>query len=213
MLHLFPSGGCGKSEWEAFQKKFEKQGQEYRRLNRSRDTLQRKCDALERHNERLNQKWEDLVRVYNRMCEAGTPRPSFEPAHRILQTDQSDLGELGGSTRGMFTFMCAQLDDKLKRIQFLESKAPNDDPYFIGMGPGDDVPPYLRTKSNRVQIRNRRMPKRDVEQMIKQIWRKKDFSNKSLQRLGKQPLEMPEFFLPVLAQRIWCAKHNCGGSI
>lgn len=60
MLKLRLDGGCGKSEWEAFQKKFEKQGAEHRKLNRARDTLQRKSDGLERHNERLQVTTRDL---------------------------------------------------------------------------------------------------------------------------------------------------------
>lgn len=68
----------------------------------------------------------------------------------------------------------------------------------MGMGAGPDVPMYLRTKSSKVQIRNRRMPKRDVEQIIKQIWTKKAFSNESMQRLGKPQVEMPDFFYQYL---------------
>jgi hypothetical protein len=69
-----------------------------------------------------------------------------------------------------------------KELQQLRDLTPNNDPYFISLGDGDDVPPYLHTPKRHTQIRNRRFAKRDVEVIIKKIWKKKAFSDEQMRR-------------------------------
>ena len=66
-------------------------------------------------------------------------------------------------------YLLKRLDLTSKELQRLRDLTPNDDPYFLALGGGDDVPPYLRTAKRNQQIRNRRYAKRDVELIIKKV--------------------------------------------
>jgi hypothetical protein len=64
---------------------------------------------------------------------------------------------------------CAQVTHVVNKLNEARAVAPNNEPYHLGLGNGDGVPAYLRTEEVGVRIRNRRMPKRDVEYFVGQV--------------------------------------------
>eukprot|EP01043_Picozoa_sp_COSAG02_P063915 COSAG02_NODE_9192_length_2295_cov_1.189435_1_plen_466_part_00 len=134
---------------------------------------------------------------FEEMKQMGTPRPAVDDVCRALEMNAEELYSSGGrSTREVLAYTVLQLQRTKDELERLRGLAPNDDPYFMGLGPGGDgvvVPPYLRTKKH-AQIRNRRMPKKDVETIIKTIWKKKTFSDREMKKVGKTPKELPDFF-------------------
>ena len=82
------------------------------------------------------------------------------------------------------------------KLDDLVHLAPNNDPYHLGLGPSEKIPLHLCTPEVGTRIRNRRMPKRDVEYFVKQIFAQKTADDH--QRASKEPpLEprtMQEFF-------------------
>ena len=147
-------------------------------------------------------------------------RPAVEDLCHTLELSAEELYTAGGrSTTEVLAYTVLQLENTKAELERIRSMTPNDDPYFTGLGTGGDgvvVPPYLRTKKNAravfcgfsagysavfvlkithfADIRNRRMPKKDVEEIIHQIWKKKTFSDNQAKKANRLPKELPDFF-------------------
>ena len=95
---------------------------------------------------------------------------------QVLGTTREEALKVGpgdrASTVATFEFLLTQTVKLEQRIRELESLAPNDDPYFIGLGFGEDVMPSLRVQKGK-RIRNRRMVKRDVEHFVDKMFKRK----------------------------------------
>ena len=198
MLNVKNEGGVGKSEWDSWCKKIHTMEKSDRMQRRENDRLVREVEKKSRNEARAEARLTRMKADFHEMKAKGTPRPSVDPLLSTLEMEEKELREDAGarSSKEVFDYTCRRLKETLAELERLRSLTPNDDPYFMGLGPGTDdaeVPPYLKTKKN-AQIRNRRMPKKDVEAIIKQIWKKKTFSDQQAAKTGKAPKELPEFF-------------------
>jgi hypothetical protein len=112
------------------------------------------------------------------------------------------LGERADTTGGVIEAATERVRGVVQKLSDLENLAPNNDPYHLGLGNGDDVAPYLQTPEVGTRIRNRRMPKRDVEYFVQSMMKRKIADDK--QRLSKSPplpaRTMQEFFHVHLVQ-------------
>lgn len=203
MLKIKNEGGVGKSEWDSWCKRFHTLEKEFRMQKRENERLQRDLDKKKRDKERAEARLSRMKMDFEEMKQLGTPRPEeqVDDLCRTLEMSKDEVYSSGGrSTKKIMAYAVLQLERTKAELERIRSLAPNDDPYFMGLGPGGDgviVPPYLRTKRN-AQIRNRRMPKKDVESIIKTIWKKKTWSDNERKKLGKKPKELPEFFFDFL---------------
>ena len=201
MLKIKNEGGVGKSEWDSWCKHFHTLEKDFRMQKRENERLQRDLDKKQRNEKRAEERLRRMKIEFEEMKQMGTPRPAVDDLCRTLEMDPEELYISGGrSTKEVLAYSVLQLSRTKKELERMRSMAPNDDPYFMGLGPGGDgvaVPRYLRTKRN-AQIRNRRMPKKDVETIIKTIWKKKTFSDRERKKLGKDPKELPDFFFDYL---------------
>ena len=201
MLKIKNEGGVGKSEWDSWCKRFHTLEKDFRMQKRENERLKRDLDKKGRNEARAEARLARMKIEFEEMKHMGTPRPAVQDLCHALEMNAEELYSAGGrSTKEVLAYTVLQLENTKAELERIRSMTPNDDPYFMGLGPGGDgviVPPYLRTKKN-AQIRNRRMPKKDVESIIKTIWKKKTWSDAQMKKAGKKPKELPEFFFDFL---------------
>lgn len=133
----------------------------------------------------------------NDLRRTGTPRPNSDPIFEMLGTTREEALNIGeedrATTDGTFEFLLRHTVELEQRVRQLESLAPNDDPYFIGLGTGDDIPPYMRCEKGK-RIRNRRMVKRDVEQFVDKLFKRKGVDDKFRGEKKLEPQTFQDFF-------------------
>ena len=81
----------------------------------------------------------------------------------------------------------------------VEAYLPNQGPFFVAAGTGPKVPCYLRWSGKR--LLQRRWPKRDTENMVEDIWKKKRLQNEARDREGKPLMTMDEFLLQYMQMK------------
>ena len=163
------------------------------KLEKENENMLRKISTLEAVNAKLKEKLEALTGEVNDLRRTGTPRPNSDPIFEVLGTTREEALNIGeedrATTVGTFEFLLSQTVQLEQRIRQLESLAPNDDPYFVGLGTGDEVLPSLRVEKGR-RIRNRRMVKRDVEHFVDKLFKRKGVDDKFR---GEKKLEAQTF--------------------
>ena len=176
----------------------------------------RTISTLERDNEKMTKQLDKLTVEVMELRRTGTPRPSTEPLFELLGTTREEaLGE-NKSTEAHWDYLLSHAVKMKERVKDLEEMAPNDDPYFVGLGQGEDVStatagrllavaaltadrcceqvaPYLRVPKS-TRIRNRRMAKRDVEHFVSTMFKRKAGDDKLRQEKDQEPLSFQEFF-------------------
>ena len=156
-------GGCGKTEWESFCKRYHNLETAHRRLLRAHDQVQ--CELaqqtryVKRNNDKMRQNQQRLDVLTIQQTPRGDLRKSIAGA---LQVDPSEFRQIAGSTQDGVQLLIERLQAAERELQLLRDLTPNDDPYFLSEGSGENVPKYLRTKRRGMRIRNRRFAKRDV---------------------------------------------------
>eukprot|EP00276_Gloeochaete_wittrockiana_P023446 CAMPEP_0184363258 /NCGR_PEP_ID=MMETSP1089-20130417/138814_1 /TAXON_ID=38269 ORGANISM="Gloeochaete wittrockiana, Strain SAG46.84" /NCGR_SAMPLE_ID=MMETSP1089 /ASSEMBLY_ACC=CAM_ASM_000445 /LENGTH=826 /DNA_ID=CAMNT_0026703671 /DNA_START=15 /DNA_END=2495 /DNA_ORIENTATION=+ len=81
-------------------------------------------------------------------------------------------------TQSIVSRMLSEMDRMQVQVQSYKIKLPNNDAYFEGLGVGEDVPEYLRFEG---RLRNRRIPKGELEAVIKRMWKFKEALEKKKQ--------------------------------
>ena len=99
----------------------------------------RTISTLERENEKMTKQLDKLTVEVMELRRTGTPRPSTEPLFELLGTTREEaLGE-NKSTEAHWDYLLSHAVKMKERVKDLEEMAPNDDPYFVGLGQGEDV--------------------------------------------------------------------------
>ena len=99
----------------------------------------RTISTLERDNEKMTKQLDKLTVEVMELRRTGTPRPSTEPLFELLGTTREEaLGE-NKSTEAHWDYLLSHAVKMKERVKDLEEMAPNDDPYFVGLGQGEDV--------------------------------------------------------------------------
>ena len=97
------------------------------------------------------------------------------------------------STAKVVDLCVEKVNELTARVAALKKTAPNDDPYFLGLGTSADIPPALRLAEGK-RIRNRRMVKRDVEFLVHSLFKRKAIDDREKKERDLEPLNFDEFF-------------------
>ena len=128
-----------------------------------------------------------------------TPRPGEEPVLAALGASaEAALSE--ASTAKVVDLCVEKVNELTARVAALKKTAPNDDPYFLGLGTSADIPPALRLAEGK-RIRNRRMVKRDVEFLVHSLFKRKAIDDREKKEKDLEPLNFDEFFAAELKSK------------
>lgn len=128
-----------------------------------------------------------------------TPRPGKEPVLAVLGASaEAALSE--ASTAKVVDLCVEKVNELTARVAALKKTAPNDDPYFLGLGTSADIPPALRLAEGK-RIRNRRMVKRDVEFLVHSLFKRKAIDDREKKEKDLEPLNFDEFFAAELKSK------------
>ena len=197
LLSIQMDGVIASDVYDALKQQFEKLQEKLRTVEKEGEDMGRKLLALQGANTRLKEKLQTLNTELNDLRRSGTPRPNSDPIFEVLGTTREEALEVGpddrASTVATFEYLLTQTVKLEQRIRHLESLAPNDDPYFIGLGLGEEVIPSLRVPKG-TRIRNRRMVKRDIEHFVDKMFKRKQVDDRHRAAKHEPTLQFVEFF-------------------
>ena len=197
MLSLQMDGAIASEVHDALQLQFDQLQEKLRKVEKEGENMARKVQALQGANQRLKDKLEALTIEVNDLRRTGTPRPNSDPIFEVLGTTREEALKVEpddrASTAATFEYLLTQTVSFEQRIRHLESLAPNDDPYFIGLGFGEEVLPSLRVQKGK-RIRNRRMVKRDVEHFVDKLFKRKQVEDTRRAKKDEPLMPFVEFF-------------------
>ncbi|XP_042293942.1 translin-associated factor X-interacting protein 1 isoform X1 [Sceloporus undulatus] len=168
-------------------REFELQEQKYINLHEKMEILQTDFDDLRNEydtmldvhkqvSEERDQFYNDLINVQR----SSTPRPQWDKCADVIAGGPERWSILSeGKTSD-------QLVDVL--LEDLGTGLLREKETFVGMGKNERVPVFLRCEG---QVKNKKMTKKDVVAILREIWREKNASD---QQKGKQS-NLAEFFL------------------
>ena len=109
------------------------------------------------------------------MRRAWTPRPNWaalveaaDDAGPSARAAVAGLRVTSVPSRASVTGLCNMLSRLWARQAELEPRLPNEGPFHVGLEHGPDVPVHLRHCG---RLRNLRLPKAEVEQAVRRVWR------------------------------------------
>uniref|UniRef100_A0A8C0G8K1 Translin-associated factor X-interacting protein 1 N-terminal domain-containing protein n=1 Tax=Chelonoidis abingdonii TaxID=106734 RepID=A0A8C0G8K1_CHEAB len=163
---------------------FESQEKKYSDLFEKMEVLQKDFDDLQKEYDTLLEIHQETVeerdRFYNELQQvqrSSTPRPDWAKCAEVIS---------GGPERWSYLEegkTSDQLVDVL--LEEIGTGVLKEKDSFPGLGKGDKVPVYLRYEG---QVKNKKLNKKDVVNILKEIWKEKQSS-------------LPEFFLSYLQKK------------
>eukprot|EP00163_Fabomonas_tropica_P029092 TRINITY_DN6127_c0_g1_i2.p1 TRINITY_DN6127_c0_g1~~TRINITY_DN6127_c0_g1_i2.p1 ORF type:complete len:892 (-),score=220.77 TRINITY_DN6127_c0_g1_i2:758-3433(-) len=162
--------------------KLEKQGQKMQKklfwYKNLLQTMQSEVVELAEEHEKQTTEYENLVLEVER-CKMRTPRPNWASASDYLPRE--DVAYLNAPEKPSSVSMVEKLYAEMDRInvditnvkkllpkEFTEPETyGRHGQFFRGLGTGSHIPAYLRVTG---KVRNRKISKRDCENMIKDVW-------------------------------------------
>jgi hypothetical protein len=112
-------------------------------------------------------------------ADVAAPKPVPRPLDN-LKSSHERVAALGGALVHLW-----------QQQREIEAYLPNQGPFFVAAGTSPNVPCYLRWSGRR--LLQRRWPKRDTENMVEDIWKKKRLQNEARDREGKALMTMDEY--------------------
>lgn len=158
-------------------------------------------------NEELNSLRTQLGDAKQRLAHmerAWTPRPPWqtlnEAAAALRAQGATSAGgaalevaglRAGQPSRANLTAVGATLGQLWSRLAEVEERLPNDGPFHFGLGVDASVPVHLRHHG---RLRNRRLPKVEVERDVKRVWRAKEDADRVAAERGTEAPSLSEVF-------------------
>ena len=117
----------------------------------------------------------EATQSVSEMRRAWTPRPNWaalaeaaDDAGPSARAAVAGLRVTSMPSRASLTGLCGTLSRLWARQAELEPRLPNEGPFHVGLENGPEVPVHLRHCG---RLRNRRLPKAEVEQAVRRVWR------------------------------------------
>jgi hypothetical protein len=120
-------------------------------------------------------------------ADVAAPKPVPRPLDN-LKSSHERVAALGGALVHLW-----------QQQREIEAYLPNQGPFFVAAGTSPNVPCYLRWSGRR--LLQRRWPKRDTENMVEDIWKKKRLQNEARDREGKALMTMDEYLLQYMQMK------------
>ncbi|XP_077993673.1 translin-associated factor X-interacting protein 1-like [Glandiceps talaboti] len=167
--------------YQTFQEEMETMQGDHRQLMTEHDTL------LEVHKQVLSQR-DEFYQELEQLKRSATPRPFWEKCAQHLEGGDDRWKELSNG----------KTSDELVDVLLAEIVGGDlsGSDLFEGRGLGEDVPKYLRFEG---KVKNRKLGKRDVALLIKDVWREK-ITYDSEKNEGKRS-KMQDFLYDYLLRR------------
>lgn len=195
-LTLRCNGTVSSDEFNAMKKRYEQAELERKKSERKFAGATNKLETAAINKESLMRRVDEYQALNNELKSVGTPRPKNMPGE--LARLEIDMGNPAGTyarADAIFKRLVAELDTARSTINELRKIAPNDDPYFFGLGSGDSVPLCLRTHTVGQILRNTHMKREEVEDAIKSIFRRKRAIDAARKAAGEPLLTIPQAVL------------------